>query len=209
LAVPALQVTVAGLRSLRHVPSLATLTLSHCPAVTDAACGVVAASLPSLTALHLRGCHAVSDAGVSAVAAAAGHLRELDLHGCGKLTDDALYAVAKLRSLTSLDVSHCAKLTAAAALAGLTDLTALDLSSCARVRPTERLGLIPLIGYFPVHLSLSPHSERRRVERLRASGGCPKAPRAQAVRTCTAELLRRSWMHTRLQVDMFSAKDPL
>ncbi|CAD7700865.1 unnamed protein product [Ostreobium quekettii] len=62
-------------------------------------------------------------------------LRSLDMQGCGSLNDATLRVVGRLSSLTSLQLSHCKKVTSrgAAHLTALTDVVILALGGCHRI----------------------------------------------------------------------------
>ena len=89
------------------------LDVSFCSNVSDAGLRHIAAGLPSLKSLLLTTC-AVTDQGIEKLASgkAASSIETLNLGQCVNLTDTGVNAVAeKMKSLTSLDLYGCPKVT--------------------------------------------------------------------------------------------------
>lgn len=89
------------------------LDVSFCSNVSDAGLRHIAAGLPSLKSLLLTTC-AVTDQGIEKLASgkAASSIEILNLGQCVNLTDAGVNAVAeKMKSLTSLDLYGCPKVT--------------------------------------------------------------------------------------------------
>eukprot|EP00897_Mesotaenium_endlicherianum_P002364 jgi/Mesen1/2155/ME000152S01241 len=93
---------------------LATLNLTGCAAVTDAAVCALAAGgcARSLRSLTLDGCRLVSDVGLAAVAAACTALQDLDVSKCA-ITDRGVEILVAARgaALSSLALASCVGLT--------------------------------------------------------------------------------------------------
>ena len=90
-----------------------SLDVSFCSNVSDAGLRHIAAGLPSLRSLLLTTC-AVTDQGIEKLASgkAASSIETLHLGQCVNLTDSGMIAVAeKMKSLTSLDLYGCPKIT--------------------------------------------------------------------------------------------------
>mmetsp|Transcript_7059 Transcript_7059/g.17934 ORF Transcript_7059/g.17934 Transcript_7059/m.17934 type:complete len:177 (+) Transcript_7059:52-582(+) len=126
-------VSDAGVATLaRCLPMLASLNLTYCKLITDAALHHLA-RLPSLRSLVLDGCRQITDAGVAALARCTS-LSLLAVAGCSRITDTGLSSLSTLAGLTHLDVSACGDVTGTGlrALAGL-PLVYLDITYCERV----------------------------------------------------------------------------
>ncbi|XP_075796666.1 uncharacterized protein LOC142831111 isoform X2 [Pelodiscus sinensis] len=95
-------VRVGGLR-------LQELTLQHCGDLSDEAVGLLCTHQPQLTALDLTGCAELCDRAALALSTGLPALRSLRLGKLPRLTDGAFLRVAELRSLRSLDVAECSR----------------------------------------------------------------------------------------------------
>ena len=120
------------LLAISHLfPQLASLDLSGCEQITDAA--VLALAQGHLSSLNLWKCNKITDAAVIAVAQE--HLSSLNLAGCTQITDAAVIAVAQ-EHLSSLNLKWCDKITDAAVIAvarGCPQLSELDLTRCKQI----------------------------------------------------------------------------
>lgn len=125
----------AGLRSLHGATALQSLDLAG-TAVRPAD---LESLPPTLTRLALGNCAELGQDFGPALAKAAPRLHTLVLAQSDALRDDCLRSLQAVRSLRSLDLSHCGKLTAAAAdgLAALPWLEELQLRSFAAFGETE------------------------------------------------------------------------
>jgi len=140
--------------SLAALPHLTALDLSACNATSDAALAQLAAARPALACLRLANCWPLTWQGVRGLAPLAQSLTCLDLAGCRQstYTGSPLLALAPLTRLASLSLRSCDQL-AAADLAHLPlSLSTLDLSYCAQLSAEEgvigdALGRLPVLAH--------------------------------------------------------------
>ena len=143
-------VTDMGLKELKHVSKLASLSLescvgefadrclyldlSSCCKITDAGLKDLG-HMSDLTSLNLTNCCKITDAGLKDL----GHmpnLTSLNLSFCRDITDEGLKVLGHMSNLTDLNLGYCYRITDA----GLTmlfshmpTLTSIDLSSCRNI----------------------------------------------------------------------------
>jgi hypothetical protein len=102
--------------------------------------------LPSLTTLNLRNCSAVTDVEVLALSNATG-LTTLNLNGCENMTSEGLRAVSSLTALSTLILSECTNVTdeGLQTLSSLTALYTLHLFGCPNLTDAGKQALLTAI----------------------------------------------------------------
>ena len=125
-----MRTNITNLSLLAGLHKLKTLDLSGCIQITDMSQLI---ALRNLTSLKL------SNNGVNLLSLAGLHeLKTLDLSECGKVTDGDIVALAKLRSLTSLNLMRT-DITKVSPLAQCTLLRKLNLKMCGGIVDLQRL----------------------------------------------------------------------
>ena len=116
-----------------HSPRLMSLALVRCASITPNALvdrGPLR-GLTALQALDLTGCPAATDDALAELADACPTLEELVLQGCRAVTCAGVACIARLHSLTTLDLGSCVGLTRLDGLgAGCQRLTSLSVALC-------------------------------------------------------------------------------
>lgn len=149
-----------------------------CRNIKDFSKGLTPASFPTLKCLHLN--YLSQLAAVAPLAS----LREVSLGGC-QLQDSLLYSLARLSSLTKLDLSHYSPGSrvsdaSLAKLAALTALEELDISGAAKVSDwaipsllyLQQLSCLDLSGSSVTHTGVERLSGLPSLRKLRCCD-CP------------------------------------
>lgn len=135
--------------TMRSLPrTLSCLNLSNSEGLIDSDIAELATALPCLSSLSLRHMSMLSDKGLHALRDLP--LTELDLTYCSLLSDDGLVcSLAKMPSLSYLNVSHCKLLT----VRGLKELLVfgrlrtLDVSFCARLKSGDAMAELKSLSH--------------------------------------------------------------
>jgi hypothetical protein len=114
-------------------PSLIELDVSGCLALSDGSCVHIATNAPDLQVFSCSGLLRFTDAGLKAIVQMCKEMRELHCSGLETLTSLVVVDMAALPSISSLNISHCNRVSNRALLAlgsSCPQLTALDISGC-------------------------------------------------------------------------------
>lgn len=135
------QVGNGTLAVLGTMHSLQMLQLEGLTRLTDSGVAQLE-QLPSLRWLSLAGCDALTDASVESVSRVSAALRHLSVQRCARLTDASAARLPTMRSLRSLKLGWCPRLSSSALgeLSALSGLTALDVSHTA----LDDMGLVAI-----------------------------------------------------------------
>ena len=130
------QISDAGLEHLKSLNSLQSLNLSNCHQISDVGLEHLK-GLNSLQSLNLSGCYQISDVGLEHLKGL-NSLQSLNLSGCYQISNTVLEFLKDLDSLQSLNLSNCHQINNASLehLKSLVFLQSLDLSYCHQISDT-------------------------------------------------------------------------
>ncbi|KAK9837683.1 hypothetical protein WJX74_002890 [Apatococcus lobatus] len=117
-------------------PGLEHLGACGCERITDSGLIQLTQGARKLKMLNLGWCEALTDVGIASISEHCQDLLHLDLCGCLKVGDMGVQTLASLRSLQSLSLHCCRRITddgLAPLAATLTTLLSLNLSGCCHV----------------------------------------------------------------------------
>lgn len=127
----ATKITDASVQQLQSLPALLYLDLTGCVRLTDESMAVVGSSL-RLRYLDVTGCTGLTPAGLQSLVPLASCLETLTLCGCTAVNDASTYDIARLTSLTHIDLSstHMSDVGLGRVLDGLTRLVSIECQGC-------------------------------------------------------------------------------